>query len=87
MPDGGMKVDTGWLRMAAGDCESTSSAVHGQLVHAYLRLRGWHDAADLLDHYVDGSGDPVDIDANRLLHDSPTFKQDPFISSSPTSRA
>ena len=31
MPDGGMKVETGWLRMAAGDCESTSSAVRGQL--------------------------------------------------------
>jgi hypothetical protein len=31
MPDGGLKVDTGWLRMCAGDSESTSSTVRGQL--------------------------------------------------------
>lgn len=31
MPDGGIKVDTHWLRMAAGDCDSTSSAIRGEL--------------------------------------------------------
>lgn len=31
MPDGGMKVDTQWLRMVAGDCDGTASAVRGQL--------------------------------------------------------
>jgi hypothetical protein len=31
MPHGGTEVDTNWLRMVAGDCESTSSGVRGQL--------------------------------------------------------
>jgi hypothetical protein len=46
------------------------------LVFQYLSLKGWNDAATLLDHYLDGGGEPVNIDANRLLNDSPTFKQD-----------
>jgi hypothetical protein len=45
-------------------------------VQGYLKVRGWNDAANLFDHYLDGSGKPVNIDANRLLNDSPTFQQD-----------
>lgn len=45
-------------------------------VQGYLTAKGMGDAANLLDHYLDGSGKPVTIDANRLLNDSPTFKQD-----------
>jgi hypothetical protein len=45
-------------------------------VFAYLKLKGWNDAASLLDHYLNGNGEPVNIDANRLLNDDPTFKQD-----------
>ena len=43
-------------------------------VQGYLGVKGWHDAADLLEHYLDASGDPVRIDANRLLKDVPTFQ-------------
>lgn len=34
MPDGGTEVDTNWLRACAGDCDSTGSAVQGQLTPA-----------------------------------------------------
>jgi hypothetical protein len=52
--------------------------VEGELsgVYSYLELKGWDDAANLLDHYLDAGGEPVDIDANRLLADVPTFQQD-----------
>jgi hypothetical protein len=45
-------------------------------VYAYLLAKGWGDAANLLDHFLDGGGEPVEIDANRLLNDVPKFKQD-----------
>jgi hypothetical protein len=31
MPDGGYEVDTNWLKMCANDCDSTASAVRGEL--------------------------------------------------------
>jgi hypothetical protein len=45
-------------------------------VYTYLKAKGWDDAANLLDHYLDADGGPVDIDANRLLNDVPKFKND-----------
>lgn len=42
----------------------------------YLDVQGWHDASGLLDHFLDGSGDPYQIDANRLLKDVPKFQTD-----------
>ncbi|HEX6353179.1 hypothetical protein [Actinophytocola sp.] len=31
MPDGGVKVDTGWLRLCASDCDGTATAVRNEL--------------------------------------------------------
>ncbi|HEX6353178.1 hypothetical protein [Actinophytocola sp.] len=45
-------------------------------VQAALAAKGWGDASGLLDHYLDGSGKPYEIDANRLLKDVPKFQQD-----------
>jgi hypothetical protein len=45
-------------------------------VQAYLDLKGMDDAGHLLDHFLDGSGDEVEIDANRLLKDVPKFQTD-----------
>jgi hypothetical protein len=45
-------------------------------VQAYLSQKGWNDGAGLLDHYLDGSGNPVEIDANRLLKEVPQFQTD-----------
>jgi hypothetical protein len=45
-------------------------------VRAYLTAKGWGDASNLLGHYLDGSGDPYMIDANRLLNEVPEFQTD-----------
>lgn len=45
-------------------------------VQTVLSAKGWNDAAALLDHYLDGSGDPYKIDADRLLKDVPKFQGD-----------
>jgi hypothetical protein len=46
------------------------------LVIAALRAKGWNDAADLLKHYLDNSGEPVTVDADRMLKDMPQFQKD-----------
>jgi hypothetical protein len=65
-----------WRQTKPGHREG--DAIENQLraVGLGLNAKGWGDAASLLDHYLDGSGKPVTIDANRLLNDSSTFKQD-----------
>jgi hypothetical protein len=45
-------------------------------VYFVLKAKGWNDAAGLLDHYLTGSGEPYEIDANRLLADVPNFQND-----------
>ncbi|MFG2227929.1 hypothetical protein [Streptomyces sp. NPDC048644] len=46
------------------------------LVRGYLNAKGWDDAAALLKHYVEGNGEPVEVDANRMLDDMPAFRRD-----------
>jgi hypothetical protein len=46
------------------------------LVVAALRAHGWSDAADLLKHYLDNSGEPMTVDADRMLKDIPQFQKD-----------
>ncbi|MFD9813361.1 hypothetical protein [Streptomyces sp. NPDC059080] len=46
------------------------------LVRGYLNAQGWGDAADLLGHFLDGSGEPVEVDADRMLADMPAFRRD-----------
>jgi hypothetical protein len=41
-----------------------------------LRLKGWGDAANLLKHYIDNSGEPYTVDADRMLKDLPQFQKD-----------
>lgn len=45
MPEGGYKVDTGWLRMCADDCASTSGAIRGQLDPADKAVDSMRNAA------------------------------------------
>lgn len=45
-------------------------------VRGYLMAQGWDDASSLLDHFLEGSGDPVEVDANRMLSDMPAFQRD-----------
>jgi hypothetical protein len=45
-------------------------------VIADLRLHGWNDAADLLKHYIDNTGEPYTVDADRMLKDVPQFQRD-----------
>lgn len=46
------------------------------LVRGYLNAKGWDDAAMLLGHFLDGNGEPVEVDANRMLDDMPAFRRD-----------
>ncbi|GAA3167133.1 MULTISPECIES: hypothetical protein [Streptomyces] len=46
------------------------------LVRGYLNTQGWTDAADLLGHFLDGTGEPVEVDADRMLTDMPAFRHD-----------
>jgi hypothetical protein len=45
-------------------------------VEAYMQAKGWDDAADLLDHFLEGSGEPYEVDAGRMLEELPTFQKD-----------
>lgn len=45
-------------------------------VIAALRLHGWNDAADLLKHYIDNSGQPYTVNADRMLNEIPQFRRD-----------
>jgi hypothetical protein len=65
-----------WRHVKGADDADTERELELRGVTGYLSAKGMDDAANMLDHYLDGSGKPVDIDANRLLNDSPTFKQD-----------
>jgi hypothetical protein len=45
-------------------------------VVAALRVKGWNDAADLLKHYLDNTGEPITVDVDRMLNDVPQFQKD-----------
>jgi hypothetical protein len=45
-------------------------------VIADLRLHGWNDAANLLQHYINNTGEPYTVDADRMLNDVPQFQKD-----------
>jgi hypothetical protein len=45
-------------------------------VIAGLRWEGWNDAADLLKHYLDGGGEPYQLDVDRMLKEIPKFQTD-----------
>ncbi|NLU68673.1 hypothetical protein [Streptomyces sp. HNM0574] len=47
-----------------------------QGVQMYLNMRGWDEAADMLDHFQKGKGGEYEIDADKLLDDLPKFQQD-----------
>lgn len=52
----------------------TEAQMYG--VAAYMDGKGWGDAASLLNHYLEGSGEPYEVDANRMLNELPTFRKD-----------
>lgn len=45
-------------------------------VSAYMKMKGWDDAAALLDHFLEGTGEPYEVDAGRMLKELPNFQQD-----------
>jgi hypothetical protein len=61
-----------------GDPDMGDRFTEGQLVgvEAYMKAQGWDDAAALLDHYLEGSGEPYEVDAGRMLKELPTFQKD-----------
>lgn len=52
----------------------TEAQMYG--VAAYMDGKDWDDAAKLLNHYLEGSGQPYEVDAGRMLNDLPTFQKD-----------
>lgn len=62
--DGSPSLGTSWV-----ETELTG-------VIADLRLHGWNDAADLLLHYINNTGTPYTVDANRMLKQIPQFQRD-----------
>lgn len=46
------------------------------VVAKYMDAKDWDDASNLLNHYLEGSGDPYEIDAKRMLDELPTFQKD-----------
>jgi hypothetical protein len=61
---GGRNFETSWIELQLTG------------VVAALRLHGWNDAADLLKHYLDNTGEPVTVDVDRMLNDVPQFRKD-----------
>jgi hypothetical protein len=45
-------------------------------VRAALNAKGWNDAAMLLGHFMDTTGTTVQVDADRMLSDMPSFRRD-----------
>ncbi|MEU8568776.1 hypothetical protein AB0C51_10490 [Streptomyces pathocidini] len=45
-------------------------------VAKYMDGKDWDDAANLLNHYLEGSGEPYEVDAGRMLKELPTFQKD-----------
>ncbi|MEU6846167.1 hypothetical protein ABZ930_30255 [Streptomyces sp. NPDC046716] len=52
--------------------EAQMAVVSKMLRHKF----GYDDAADLLDHFLEGGGEPYEIDADDLLADCPPFQKD-----------
>ncbi|UNO39451.1 hypothetical protein [Streptomyces sp. MST-110588] len=53
--------------------------VHNQLnnVAAYFAtVKGWPTAAGLVQHYLDGSGKPVEVEPQQMMDDIPAFRKD-----------
>lgn len=53
--------------------------VHNQLnnVAAYFAtMKGWPTAAGLIQHYLDGSGKPVEVEPQQMMDDTPAFRKD-----------
>ncbi|WP_420035847.1 hypothetical protein ACN2WE_29610 [Streptomyces sp. cg28] len=53
--------------------------VHNQLnnVAAYFAVvKGWPTAAGLVQHYLDASGKPVEVEPQQMMDEIPAFKQD-----------
>lgn len=61
-----------------GDPDMGDRFTEAQLVgvEAFMKTKGWDDAASLLDHYLEGSGEPYEVDAGRMLDELPTFQKD-----------
>ncbi|MGV4926633.1 hypothetical protein K2224_33895 (plasmid) [Streptomyces sp. BHT-5-2] len=45
-------------------------------VGAMANARGWKNAAGLVQHYLDGSGKPVEVEPQQLMQDIPQFQRD-----------
>ncbi len=52
----------------------TEAQMYG--VAKYMDGKDWDDAANLLNHYLEGSGEPYEVDTGRMLNDLPTFRKD-----------
>ncbi|WP_399096565.1 hypothetical protein ACGH2B_29500 [Streptomyces sp. BBFR2] len=65
-------------RVDRDDADMSDSWNEAQLglVRGYLYTQGWGDAGDLLGHFLEGSGEPVEVDADRMLSDMPAFRHD-----------
>lgn len=53
--------------------------VYNQLnnVAAYFAvMKGWPTAAGLVQHYLDGSGKPVEVEPQQMMNDIPAFRKD-----------
>ncbi|WP_411138087.1 hypothetical protein [Streptomyces sp. C10] len=45
-------------------------------VGALANARGWKTTAGLVQHYLDGSGKPVEVEPQQMLNDMPQFQRD-----------
>jgi hypothetical protein len=61
-----------------GDADMGDRMTEAQLtaVSAYMKSKGRDDAASLMNHFLEGSGKPYEVDANRMLAELPTFQKD-----------
>lgn len=67
-PDGGAgKHDS---QPVSKDALQTLAKARGMVAGA--RVKGWDDAARHMDHYLDGSGEPLGVDVDELIRDNGT---------------
>ena len=59
---GNRSFETSWIETELGG------------IIAALRRHGWNDAANLLKHYIDNSGEPYTVNVDRMLKDIPQFR-------------
>ncbi|MEV5572290.1 hypothetical protein AB0L06_19770 [Spirillospora sp. NPDC052269] len=68
--------DRNWRNGGFGIDDMNLREILGVVREGLRYYYGYNDSADLPNHWLNGNGEPYQVDADRMLRDIPQFKRD-----------